>query len=368
MGLVLYELLALERIGDQPYQLRLTSLPVLFRHIVEKAISKQREDRFQKTDEMAEALEKALAEMTPPPAFDSHWLARQSLESIKDHGTQSNAQWVKELYAWIYSRQKSNAARKDWPPPIPEPTPPRSGYFPVPLAASGKHTMGFLTVSFKDEGLFELADGATERSVQEAAVEAAKWCASNGRDFELSDPPALMPVVNLPSLEAGDGMALPAFIATLTGLMRIQVPDTVCAVGGWENGRFQPVRDFGERLRAASEWGYQVVFAVEDQPDIPEQPDLKVIRVPRDPQLAATVVWRALQTRCERWARRLGALFTSLLFILTMMLMWSSDRIIHSFEKEFPTVGNVVFGLALAVGLMACAHSVYRRVRSGARR
>ncbi len=202
----------------------------------------------------------------------------------------SHAPWLKRAFAWLQSRQDGvrRSPEAEGPPP---------NWAPVLLVrgngASG--ALGFISIDWS-------ANSSQPKHV--AAMQAAYGAASAvGEWYRKLTQVDQWPAISLHWKEDTDGksVGLSAFIAALSSILKLSIPDDVVATGRWRyanNGEFDVVdsKTIAAKIRVAHAWGYKTLLLVKGQP-MPMNPphELTIQYVSKHPGLAAlkliSILW-----------------------------------------------------------------------------
>jgi len=228
--------------------------------------------------------------MTVPSVTDWAWLGRQRIDDIARLATQKSqpAYWLKEAYAWLYSRFDAGR-QKTLPRPIASAKGPPNGFIPVLGAChDDSGVLGFVSVEFPPSRCSEPVE-----DYQRAACDAAEAiaCIFRKLDYELGFPHVELHLQNA----GGSSVALSAAIAALINLLSLTLREDVAATGCFDNkNRFAPVDSstLKNKIKIAEQWAYQRVLVVEGQKGIPNGCGLEIVEVPRNLVEALFVIAR----------------------------------------------------------------------------
>ncbi len=218
--------------------------------------------------------------MTVPPVTDWAWLGTQRLEEVARKAVQSSepATWLKEAYAWSYSRLDAQRQSR-LPRPIAAPRGPSQGMIPV-LGASlaGAGCLGFVSVRFSPT-----ASAPPPDDTHFAAYQAAK---AVGDAFRRLEHDLGHPYVELVLKQAGGAsVGLSAVIAALVSLLSLAPYEDFAATGCFDPEQgLLPVEPatLTAKLEAARQWGYRRLLVADGQTGIPSECGLEIVEIPRN--------------------------------------------------------------------------------------
>ena len=244
----------------------------------------------------------------PPSVTDWAWLGRQPLEDIARRATQASepATWLKQAYAWIYSRLDV-PLRESLPPAVGESRGPAAGMVPLLGAMpDGTGCLGFLSIRFESVASASPV-GDIENTVYEAAT-------AVGEIFQRLDPTVGQPHWNLDACKGGGrSVGLSTVVASVINLLSLTARDDFAATGCYDrqNGLHPvPPETLPAKLEAARRWGYRSVLVVEGQTGIPLDSPLRFVEIPRNlPYAFFAIVGEIAALPGEQAVARLLAVF-----------------------------------------------------------
>lgn len=218
--------------------------------------------------------------MTVPSVTDWAWFGRQRLEDVARWGTQSSepATWLKEAYAWVYSRLEADQ-RSLLPAPIAAPRGPSRGMIPVLGACpAGAGCLGFVSVRFEPTACTRPTEDS-QRVAHEVATAVAD--AFRRLDHDLGQPYIELFL----GVAGGPSIGLSAVIAALVNLLSLTPREDFAATGCFDaKQELTPVEPttLPVKVETAKQWAYRRLLVVEGQTGIPSNCNLEIVEIPRN--------------------------------------------------------------------------------------